>query len=121
MSQTKYNTNEWLRHTFSTGGYAGEDFKAFARWYRRHLKTKIGSGYEFAKFSVGHYEISGFIRNKDTGEVCYFSTSDVRFNKNCWNEHILIREAKHDRDFTGGMNQYCTLNELPKLCELLTD
>ena len=36
----------------------------------------------------------------------------MRFFPGEWYDHILIRAAKHERDFTGGMNQYASLNTL---------
>ncbi len=61
-------------------------------------------------FHTGHYELSGFVRHGD--KYAYFSISDVRFFPGDWFEHILIRTAKNDHDYTGGANHYQSLDNI---------
>ena len=52
-------------------------------------------------FSIGHYYISGFFTVGE--QAYYFSISDVRYFPE---EKMLVRTAKHYKDFTGGANNY---------------
>lgn len=53
------------------------------------------------EFSIGYYYLSGFFTVED--QYYYFSISDVRhFNDG----EILVRTAKHNKDFTGGSNRF---------------
>ncbi len=51
-----------------------------------------------------HFDMSGFFQTS-TGQIWYFSISDLRGFKN----NMLIRTATSFRDFTGGRNQYISL------------
>ena len=92
---------------FSSGSTTGGDFKVFARLFREAVKRALIHGARLVDFSAGHYDISGFIE-KD-GRFVYFSTSDVRGFSGEWHSNILIRTAKHQKDYTGGSNGYTTL------------
>ena len=48
-----------------------------------------------------HYCFTAFIKTHDDLYV-YISIPDVRFWKNEWYNHILIREAKDEKDYHGG-------------------
>jgi len=50
-------------------------------------------------FSKGHYYCSCFVRFSDTN-VAYMMTSDYRH----FPESFLVRTAKHEKDYTGGVN-----------------
>lgn len=52
---------------------------------------------------------SGFIREPSTGRLIYFS-ADASCTYN--GDKVLYRTAKHDRDYTGGCNNYCDFSEL---------
>ena len=93
---------------FSSGGTTGEDFKVFARKYKNHIQKQLKSvGLELTNFSSGHYIGSGFVTNGS--KFVYFSYSDVRHFPNSWFNNILIRTAEHEKDYTGGHNNYTTL------------
>ena len=100
---------DFKQFAFSTGAYAGPDFKIFARLFRNYIKRNIPVNANIVNFSVGHYYISGFIELN--GKFAYFSCSDVRFFVNDWLYHLLIRTAKNARDYTGGSNGYTSLKD----------
>jgi len=100
---------DFERWEFSTGGTTGEDFNLFARLFKKYIKNNLPLNAELISFSKGHYILSGFIKKKD--RFIYFSISDVRCFKNEWLEHILIRTAQHDKDYTGGRNCFTTLKD----------
>lgn len=70
-------------------------------------------GYTNITVSRGFNYRSGFME-KD-GQLYYFSTSDIRFDKPTNSMFVLTRTAEHRRDFTGGVNTYHVVNDLAKL------
>lgn len=102
----------YINYEFSSGCYTGEDYKQFERKYISYLKSMCKQyGWEFVKANKNHYEFSAFFKYKD--KFIYFNISDVRYFKNEWFGHILIRTAKNEKDYTGGQNRYCALPTLP--------
>jgi hypothetical protein len=55
----------------------------------------------------GHFYFSGFFTAK-TGQVYYFSISDVRFFPG---NHLLIRKARDFHDYAGATNHYLPVNK----------
>lgn len=104
---------KYLNYEFSSGCYTGEYYKQFERKYINYIKSLCNEfGWEFVKALKGHYEFSAFIKNNEDKYI-YISISDVRYFKNEWFGHILIRSAKNEKDYTGGQNKYCGLPTLP--------
>jgi len=103
----------YLNYEFSSGCYTGEDYKTFERKYINYLKA-ICKQYNwiFVRALKNHYEFSAFIMDEN-GKYAYMRISDVRFFKNEWYYHILIRGAKDDKDYHGGPNRYTDLERLP--------
>ena len=59
------------------------------------------------KISNGYYYFSGFATKDD--QIIYFSIPDIRhFDTDT--DGFLIRTAKDYKDFTGGGNNFCLLN-----------
>ena len=58
-----------------------------------------------------YYAFSAFF--KCNNKYVYFKISDVRYFKNEWFNHILIRTTKSEKDYTGGQNHYTNLMDLP--------
>ena len=90
-----------------SGRDLGQDFKDFFRKEKRRLTEIFRSkGCYNIEMNYGFYYFSGFFTSS-TGQVYYFSCSDVRH----WNyERLLIRTAKDYQDFTGGSNNFCSVN-----------
>ena len=64
--------------------------------------------------SKGHYLTSCFIERN--GKFVYIShSSDARMDGGVKIEldSFLIRTARHVKDYTGGINQYCDMSQLP--------
>lgn len=69
---------------------------------------------------------SGFIRNTETGKICYITTetffdrgsgSGLYGNKN---NAIMMRTAASMKDYTGGTNQWLSISEIVTTAERLT-
>ena len=81
---------------------------SFQTKYINYLKNLCKeNGWEFVKANRNHYEFSCFIK-KDKIKYIYLNIGDVRWN-NGWYNNILVRTALHERDYTGGRNQFASL------------
>ena len=94
---------------FGSSSRNTDEFNAFFRSFKKRMAKEVesvdGTDYEIAK---GHFYLSGFFKTS-TGQLYYFSLSDVRWN---WGEpQLLYRTAEHNRDWTGGMNQYVNIGD----------
>lgn len=70
--------------------------QCMSRFFKTELKANI------VRFSRGHFEITGFMHRKSGW--WYFNTGDLRSRfMHC---DLLLRSAKHDKDYSGGHNQY---------------
>ncbi|MEG2274195.1 MAG: hypothetical protein RSC44_02580 [Clostridia bacterium] len=109
---TLKDLEKYLDYEFSSGGDTGEDYKIFQNKYINYLRAICKqNGWELVNVGRNHYEFSAFFRDSESHYI-YFSISDVRFWQNEWHNHILVRTAKSEKDYTGGRNCY---TELPIL------
>ena len=114
-----HELEKYLHYTFSTGCDTGEDYKSFERKYINYLRALCKEhGWELCNPSKGHYFFSAFIRNPE-GNYIYVSIPDVRFWKNQWYNHNLIRCARSEKDYHGGGNNYTSLPNLTRTAEWL--
>jgi hypothetical protein len=100
---------KYIGYDFSSGPYTGKDYLSFQTKYINYLRGICKTnGWELAKVSKNHYCLSAFIKDERSNYV-YLSISDVRFFPNKWYSNVLVRTAKHDKDYTGGNNNYTSL------------
>lgn len=109
--------DEFRPWEFSSGSTTGNDFRAFARLFKKGIAERLPTGASLVKSSKGHYIASGFIKRQ--GKFIYFSVSDVRHFPGDWYSNILIRTAKSDTDYTGGSNCYTSLDEFTQRVDSL--
>ena len=76
--------------------------KLFKREFVKFLTQKGMMEVQINK--PNHFDMSGFFLAKN-GQLWYFSISDLR----CSKDSMLIRTAKHPKDYTGGSNRSATL------------
>ena len=80
------------------------------------METKelwIRLGVTLHKFLPNHYCFSAVLRHQEDTEIfAYVSVSDVRIGSSRWYEQVLYRTMKHEKDWTGGHNQWCRWDEL---------
>ena len=113
-TQKKMNafTKKWDGHCFSSSPVAGKDYLSFQRESKALLAMMAEDiGCELYKFNKNHYEFSAVLRHLETGAFVYVSISDVRIG-NKWHTNVLYRTMKHDADWTGGQNNFCSLENL---------
>ena len=109
----KYNGS----HVEDSLACISDEFKTLARDMRSALKEAGKErGMNLVGFTRGHYYISGFFE-KDGGYVyiswdCPRGEQKISFDSaDCMNG-FLYRTARHDKDFTGGMNHFSDWNSL---------
>lgn len=98
-----------------TGSYKSRDFVNFANYAKRRMRAAAKEkDIELVNFSIGHYDISGFFRNNQTGKYAYFSFSDCRyrpldFDRSDCMRGFLLRTADGPKDYRGGQNHFANL------------
>ena len=97
------------------GGVTSDEYKEFQRNYKSVLKD-IGKqiGFDLHSFNGNHYEFSAVMKSNATNKYYYISISDIRYFKNEWAENILYRTMEHERDWTGGSNNFSSLEDLSR-------
>lgn len=111
---------KWIGYSFESSSSLTPEFAEFAQDMRAHLKKTLAPDFEIVSYSRGHFYFSAFIKNKANDKLAYISASDVRFFPNEWDTSLLIRTAQHDKDYTGGANNFTTLDNVKKSALNLT-
>lgn len=100
--------------------YMSESAKKFARAIKNALKREGKTfGFEVVSFSIGHYDISSFVKDITSGKYIYISYDIPRYEKMIdlndagFASGCLYRTAKSPSDFTGGHNHFCSMMGLP--------
>lgn len=99
--------------------YMSEEAKSFARHLKATIKTIAQEqNFELVSYGVGHYYIYGFLKKED--KFIYFSRDIERYEQPIDLEKsgvfgFLVRTAKHEKDYTGGCNNYCGLSDFGNL------
>ena len=103
----------WLGYDFESSCSLTPEFAEFRRDIKKHIKKSIGPELELIMpFGSLHFAFSGFIKNKKTGKLVYFSSDDVRGGRDGWYNNLLIRTAEHEKDYTGGSNDWVRLPDI---------
>jgi hypothetical protein len=110
---------KWIGYVFESSSSLTPEFAAFAKDMKSFLKNEF-KDFELVSFSRMHFEFSCFFRNRETGKLAYVSVCDVRYWPGGWYEDMLVRTAKHDKDYTGGANCRCRLSGLGEMLAKLT-
>lgn len=94
-----------------SGSDLGQDFKDFFKKEKKRITRNLKEmGCIDIKMRYGFYSFSGFFTSK-TGQIYYFSCSDVRHDYSS----LLYRTAKDYNDFTGGANQFISIDALKSM------
>lgn len=100
---------KWEGTVFESSSQKTPEFKSFARDFKKMLKAEIEPEFEITEYNVGHFYVSSYLTNKESGKIVYLSVSDVRHFNDEWYQSILIRSAESVKDSRGGMNNYTYL------------
>lgn len=103
------NINKWKDFSFKYGH--DKEFENLSRNIKSYLKRNLEENYELINYNKGYFYVSGFIKNIENNKFMYFSFPDVRYDST-WYNHILYRSAENEKDYTGGHNKYCRIEDL---------
>jgi len=117
--KSKTGIEKWLGYDFESSSMTTPEFITFAREYKKELTKQLPDNYEIVGWMRGHFYISCFIKNNATSKLIYLSISDVRHFPDSWYNNILIRTAKHEKDWTGGSNNWSDWKNLKRNLEKL--
>lgn len=118
-AKTTSGIASWRGYTFESSCSTTEEFKLFVNDFRKDI-TVLLKGYNLLGFNRGHFEVSCFFQNIETGKIVYISSSDVRYSPDAWFDHLLIRTAENAKDYTGGRNNFSTLPNIKTVADNLT-
>ncbi len=98
------------------GAYMSEDGKSFYRAFKNYIKRSFPDA-ELIGFKPNHYDTSGFI--KRGGVYVYVSHSIDRYRGYVDFETgaingVLYRVARDEKDYTGGANNFTSINNMVK-------
>jgi len=112
---------KWLGYDFERWGWSetrknhSDAFDKFIKDLKSKLKAEAQPlDLVVLPFKANWFTTSGFIKSTHTGKYAYWSIPDVRFFPNEWYSTVLYRTAENEKDFIGGENRYCNLDELMK-------
>lgn len=104
--------DKWKYNQFQSSCSTTKEFTSFCRNIKKFIKDETNTCFELISFNKGHFYFSGFLQNRVNGKYVYFCCSDVRYFTRKWYNALLIRTANNDKDFTGGTNHDCNINDI---------
>ena len=107
----------WLGYHFESSSQLTEEFANFSRMIKSELKKT--AGYELVSYNRGHFYFSAFLKNNKTNKLIYLSCDDVR-GSDGWYNNLLIRTAQHNKDYTGGRNNFVKFTDIKTQADILT-
>ena len=115
---------KWNNHQFENCvSFMGEDSYEFFKDFSSYLSNQFAKlGADLADFNTSHYYCSGFIKKQD--KFVYFSLDLPRYEGEklrITDAKVLYRTAQSTRDFSGGNNNYTSLEQLCKNIDRLLE
>lgn len=122
MAQIFYN--KWQNAILEdAGGYVSKEYRSFQTALMREISKCANTvGATVVSNSKGHYDTSCFVERNGTYIYISHSSTLCRMDDGVRIDldSLLIRTARHAKDYTGGYNNYCPISELQsKIDELL--
>jgi len=96
-----------LSQTFESSCGLTPQWKSTFTKVKRLFKKSFADVADNIELNRGHFYFYGFLTRKTDGQIFYFSISDVRHFP-C--TQLLIRTAENYKDFSGGQNQFVTMD-----------
>ncbi len=89
---------------FEQGCEKSAEFIAFSKEFKKQLKKEMAEiGATVENYLEGHFFITAFVKTK-VGNIYYISWHNGDSN-------LMYRTAEHLKDYTGGSNNYKSLEE----------
>ena len=103
---------KYLGHEFESACYRTEDYTRFENKLINYVKSICKkNNWIVINVNRGHFCCSLFIRDERLNYVNVIF-NDVRFYQDEWYNSVLHRQAESSQDYRGGINNYCSLDEL---------
>jgi len=95
------------KQEFESSCHRTPEYLAWHKLFKREMTAYLKSlGAETVEiFSPNHFDMSGFFLKNQ--QWVYFSLSDLRWSK----DDMLVRTAKNNKDYTGGTNNFVSLQD----------
>jgi len=106
------------KHMEDCGCYMSDEAKSFYRAFKNYIKRSFPNA-DLVGFKPNHYDASGFIIQD--GNCIYVSHSlnrgynggcEADFSDSSCSGGVLYRTAKSTKDYTGGHNHFCSINNM---------
>lgn len=118
--------SDYSNYRFESSTGKTKEFTSFATKFKNVIKSILEETNPNCKavldsYNVGHFYVSGFIKNQANNKFVYFSIFDVRCSnvRNDVLDCILLRTAENNIDFQGGNNNYTELENFKFVVERL--
>jgi hypothetical protein len=96
------------------GSVVSAEYKTFQNAFIRVLKAVAAiEDAEVVKVLKGHYYVSGFIKRGDKYAYVYYGGGDRTKIDFSSDKNLYCRSAESSEDYTGGINCFCSLKDLP--------
>lgn len=109
-----FNENRSYEKPLREGTDSSDECNAFRRDFRAFLKKELAPlGWTLVKSKPNYFDISEVVT--DGEHYAYISIGDVRWPMGgnvC--ARILYRTMAHAKDWSGGVNRYCDIDQLPQ-------
>ena len=113
------NFRKWDKKPMEDWGTAmSADAKSYVRAFKNYLKREFPDA-EIIGFKPNHYDTSGFIKMNN---LCVYvshymdrrpdGTVMVDFSDSSFRNHVLYRSARDEKDYTGGHNNWTSINKM---------
>lgn len=103
--------------------YTSKEFISFAKKFKNAVKRTFPE-YSVENYSVGHYDLSGFLNRN--GNYIYFHFSVPRgeypmhlVEPNGFMDMMYVRTAASAKDYHGGTNNHCPVAKMRETVESL--
>lgn len=108
FKQASKNWFTLLHAEFESSTTRTPQYLTFCRVFKRQFKKLLNETFDINNIEISkpnHFDQTGFFELKN-GRTYYFSIGDLR-----WSKNFLIRTAQNFKDYTGGNNQYCNIED----------
>ncbi len=108
FKQASKNWFTLLHAQYESSSSRTNQYITFCRVFKRQFKKLLNETFDIEKIEISranHFDQTGFFELSN-GRTYYFSIGDLR-----WNKCFMIRTAINFEDYTGGINQNCSVED----------
>ncbi len=100
-----------LKEGFESSSGTTPEFLLFCKTFKSELfKLLRKAGCKDLVFNRGHFYVFGFFTSP-SGQIYYYNLNDVRGMNHYSGYTMMYRTATSYKDYTGGSNQWVTIDE----------